>query len=52
MQVWKDSRRGALHLFGHAHGRLPGDRQSCDVGLDCWSDAPVTLAMAKERMAR
>lgn len=48
MRVRLHSRFGALHIVGHMHGRLPGDRQSCD----CWRYAPITLVMAKERMAR
>lgn len=34
MRVWNRAHHGALHFFGHSHGSLPGDRQSCDVGID------------------
>ena len=34
LRVWNKSHRGALHFYGHSHGSLPGDRQSCDVGVD------------------
>jgi len=51
MRTWYKSHRGALHLYGHSHGNLPGDSQSCDVGVDCWNFKPVTLAEAKLRMA-
>lgn len=46
MRVWDRSHRGALHFFGHSHGALPGDQQSCDVGVDCpeWDYRPVSLA--------
>ena len=46
MRVWPGSRRGALHLYGHSHGRLPGDRQCVDVGVDYapWAYRPVSLA--------
>lgn len=45
MRVWNRSRRGSLHLFGHSHGTLPGDRQSVDVGVDypAWRYRPVSL---------
>ena len=35
-RVWNRSSRGAIHLYGHSHGNLPGDSQSCDVGVDAW----------------
>ena len=44
MRVWPRSHHGALHFYGHSHGNLPGDSQSCDVGMDCWGFCPVTLA--------
>jgi calcineurin-like phosphoesterase family protein len=46
MRVWDRSHHGALHFFGHSHGTLPGDQQSCDVGVDYpeWGYRPVTLA--------
>ena len=34
MRVWNESHHGALHLFGHSHGSLPGNSQSMDVGVD------------------
>ncbi|HVJ53859.1 MAG TPA: metallophosphoesterase family protein [Aliidongia sp.] len=34
LRVWNRAHHGALHFFGHSHGSLPGDRQSCDVGVD------------------
>lgn len=46
MRVWPKAHHGALHLFGHSHGTLPGDSQSCDVGVDVpeWNYRPVSLA--------
>jgi calcineurin-like phosphoesterase family protein len=32
MRVWSRSHYGAIHLYGHSHGNLPGDSQSGDVG--------------------
>jgi calcineurin-like phosphoesterase family protein len=49
MRVWRISHHGAIHLFGHSHGGLPGDSQSCDVGVDCpWTNfGPVSLEEIK-----
>lgn len=51
LRVWNQSRRGALHLYGHSHHRLPDTSQSCDVGVDGWDFHPVTLDEAVTRMA-
>ena len=51
MRVWPKSHYGSLHFYGHSHGNLPGDRQSCDVGVDCWDYRPVTLAEIRRRLA-
>ncbi|MBM1170084.1 metallophosphoesterase family protein [Microvirga arabica] len=51
MRVWPRQRRGALHLYGHSHGALPGCRQSLDVGVDAWGFRPVGLAEILARMA-
>lgn len=50
MRVWPGQRRGALHLYGHSHGRLPGTSTSLDVGVDCWEFRPVTLSDIIARM--
>ena len=50
MRVWPASHHGSLHLYGHSHGRLPGDRQSLDVGVDCWDFYPVGMEQILERM--
>lgn len=34
MRVWNESHRGAIQLYGHSHGTLPGNTQSMDVGVD------------------
>ena len=45
MRVWPRSHHGAIHLYGHSHGNLPGDNQSVDVGVDYpeWAMRPVSL---------
>lgn len=51
MRAWPGAFRGSIHLFGHTHGLLPDTSQSCDVGVDRWSYAPVTLGQIRERLA-
>ncbi len=50
MTTWHEARHGAVHLFGHMHGKLPGTSSRIDVGVDAWDYAPVTLAEALGRM--
>jgi len=33
-RVWNKSHFGAIHLYGHSHGTLPGFGRSMDVGVD------------------
>lgn len=51
MRVWPGHLHGSIHLYGHSHGALPGDRQSLDVGVDCWDYRPVSLGEIQERLA-
>ncbi|WP_102867157.1 metallophosphoesterase [Pseudovibrio exalbescens] len=41
-RTWPEDHHGAIHLFGHSHGRLPDLGRSCDVGVDLWDYAPVS----------
>jgi calcineurin-like phosphoesterase family protein len=50
LRVWNRVGKGAIHLFGHSHGALLGDRQSCDVGVDAWNYQPVLLDEIKQRL--
>lgn len=50
MRVWNKSHHGAIHLYGHSHHSLPGDSQSCDVGVDAWLFQPVSLETIKKRL--
>jgi len=34
MRIWNQSHHGAIHLYGHSHGTLPGVGRSMDVGWD------------------
>jgi calcineurin-like phosphoesterase family protein len=51
MRTWPGASRGALHVYGHSHGRLPGNSLSCDVGVDCWSCYPVDFPTIQARLA-
>ena len=51
LRAWPGIWRGALHLYGHTHGSLPGTRRSCDVGVDAWDFRPVTLPEILDQMA-
>jgi calcineurin-like phosphoesterase family protein len=52
MLSWSGSRKSTtLQLYGHHHGRLPGDRQSADIGVDVMGWAPVRLAQIKAYMS-
>jgi calcineurin-like phosphoesterase family protein len=51
MRTWAGANRGAIHVYGHSHGRLPGNSMSCDVGVDCWDFYPVDLPQIAARLA-
>jgi calcineurin-like phosphoesterase family protein len=51
MRVWPGMHHGAVMLYGHSHGRLPGNQQSMDVGVDVMGFAPVTWPQIRARLA-
>lgn len=51
MRDWPGRRRGVYHLYGHSHGRLPGNSQSMDVGVDVMGWSPVRIDQIKAVMA-
>lgn len=53
MRVWPGGGIGVLHLYGHSHGRLPGNSRCCDVGVDVpFTDfAPVSLEEIQTHLA-
>jgi calcineurin-like phosphoesterase family protein len=51
LRTWPRIRKGALMLYGHSHGRLPGNVQSCDIGVDVLGFAPVRLNTIKSYLA-
>jgi calcineurin-like phosphoesterase family protein len=50
-RVWPRQRRGSSMLYGHSHGRLPGNHQSMDVGVDVMGWSPVRLTQIKSVLA-
>lgn len=50
MRTWPGLHRGALLLFGHSHGSMPGTKQSQDVGVDVFGFRPVQLDEIRARM--
>ncbi|MCX7319874.1 MAG: metallophosphoesterase family protein [Hyphomicrobiales bacterium] len=50
MRDWPGRRRGVLQLYGHSHGRLPGNSQSMDVGVDVMGWSPVRINQIKAVM--
>ncbi|WP_038965593.1 metallophosphoesterase [Bradyrhizobium diazoefficiens] len=52
MRTWPGIRKGALQLYGHSHGRLPGNSQSMDIGVDVLGFAPVRLSAIKAHLAK
>lgn len=50
MRVWPAMRHGSVQLYGHSHGKLPGNRQSLDVGVDAWDFRPVTWPEIQARL--
>lgn len=48
--VFNKSHYGAIQLYGHSHGSLPGNDQQIDVGVDCFKFTPVTLDEIKEAL--
>jgi len=50
MKTWPRASRGAIHLFGHMHGRLKGTAHSLDVGVDVWEFRPVRLDEIMRRL--
>ena len=50
-RTWYRSNRKSIQLYGHSHGRLPGNDQSLDVGVDAWDYRPVSLPEIRARLA-
>lgn len=53
LREWRNSFRGAWHLFGHSHGSLADDPTALalDIGVDCWGFRPVGVEEIERLMA-
>lgn len=49
MLTWSMSHYGSYHLFGHSHGKLKGQPNSFDIGVDCTDFYPLSLEQVLER---
>jgi len=52
MRTWRHSFKGAWHLFGHSHGRMPAYFKSFDVGCMNFNWMPVSLVEVSQKMAQ
>jgi calcineurin-like phosphoesterase family protein len=50
-RTWPGIRKGALMLYGHSHGRLPGNSQSMDIGVDVVGYRPLRINEIKTYLA-
>jgi calcineurin-like phosphoesterase family protein len=51
LRTWPGIWRGAIHLYGHSHGRLPGNSMSMDIGVDNVGYYPLNVDHIKARLA-
>lgn len=51
MRTWNGQFRESCMLYGHSHGRLPGNAHSLDVGVDCWDYRPASWEQVQKRLA-
>lgn len=42
LESWNQMAYGSWHLHGHSHGNMKEFGFRADVGVDCWSQAPVS----------
>ena len=53
MHVWRNSHKGAYHLYGHTHANLPEQNNlSFDCGQDAWDYTPVSVEQVIEKMEK
>lgn len=50
MLTWPMSHYGSYHLFGHSHGKLKGQPNSMDIGVDCTNFYPLSLDEVMEKL--
>jgi calcineurin-like phosphoesterase family protein len=49
MRSWVSKGYGAIHIYGHVHGTLPGHDRSLDVGVDPQRFYPISFDELYER---
>jgi calcineurin-like phosphoesterase family protein len=52
LRTWQGRLKGAVHLFGHAHGALADEGRSSDVGIDVRGFRPVELQAIVAELAK
>jgi calcineurin-like phosphoesterase family protein len=50
LRTWLGIRKGAWQLYGHSHGRLPGNSQM-DIGVDVVGYTPLRISEIRARIA-
>lgn len=50
LRTWPLRHYSSIHLYGHSHGRLPGEGMSMDVGVDAAGISPLSLADVLKRL--
>jgi calcineurin-like phosphoesterase family protein len=51
LRTWPKIGKGALHVYGHSHGRLPPTGNSIDVGVDVFGMRPVRIDEVLRKLA-
>lgn len=51
MVSWRYRSHGSYHLFGHVHGKYPGNGRSMDVGVDCHAFNLVNWETIHQRLS-
>jgi calcineurin-like phosphoesterase family protein len=51
LESWNQMAYGSWHLHGHSHGNLAEFGLRVDVGVDCWSQAPVSYGELVQYMS-
>jgi calcineurin-like phosphoesterase family protein len=55
MRSWDGAFHGTMHFHGHVHGRFDASTDflgACDVGVDSWNYAPVSLEKVVETVTK
>lgn len=47
---WPAMHRGSYMLYGHSHGKLPGSRNTIDVGVDSVGYVPLQFSQLRAKM--